>query len=330
MTALARPRSSQIGVLLGDWRRRRRMSQLELALEAGVSTRHLSFLETGRARPSREMVMRLAEHLRVPPRERNHLLLAAGYAPIHHERSLDDPGMEPIRAALKAVLDGHEPNPAIAVDRSWELLSHNRAATLVLDGLPDELLAPPMNVLRASLHPDGLARSIVNLRQWKDHILERLAREALVTGDPALRALYHELDAYPASPAGEPDHGLVGGEVAVPLRLHSCHGELRLLSTVTTFGTAAGTTVEELSIATFLPADAFTADALRRRAAVLTAGVRPSPAHDGPPVVALARDHRDRANGSAGRETGRDAAGEAGAAGDRRVRPVGKIGQPAA
>ena len=258
---------SGVGVLLRDWRRRRRLSQLELALEAGLSTRHLSFLETGRARPSREMVMRLAQRLDVPPRERNDLLLAAGYAPVRDARSLDDPEMEPLRAVLQAVLDGHDPHPAIGVDRGWELVAHNRAATLLLDGLPDDLLAPPVNVLRASLHPSGLARGIANLRQWKEQVLGRLAREALLTGDPALRTLHQELDAYPAPAADEPDHGLPGGDVAVPLRLRTSDGELRLLSTVTTLGTPAGTTVEGLSIQTFLPADDFAADALRRRAA---------------------------------------------------------------
>jgi transcriptional regulator with XRE-family HTH domain len=267
MATAPAPARTGVGGLLRDWRRLRGMSQLELALEAGVSTRHLSFLETGRARPSRQMVLQLAERLQVPSPDRNRLLLAAGYAPIHDERSPDDPHMEPIRAALRVVLEGHDPNPAIVVDRGWELVAHNRAATLLLDGLPDELLAPPMNFLRATLHPDGLAPSIANLRQWKEQVLGRLAREAILTGNPALRTLYQELDAYPA-PAGGPDQPLPYGDVALPLCLRTPHGELRLLSTVTTFGTPADTTVEDYFIQSFLAADRFSADTLRRRAAV--------------------------------------------------------------
>ena len=263
-----------VGRLLRAWRRERRLTQLELALEAGVSARHVSFLETGRSRPSPEMVLHLAEQLDVPLRERNRLLLAAGYAPVYEERSLDDPEMEPVRAAVQRVLEGHDPNPAIAVDRAWELVAHNGGATLLMAGLPDELLAPPLNVLRASLHPDGLAPRIVNLRQWKDHVLGRLARQAMITGDPSLRTLYQELDAYPAPAAGEPDPlGLLCEDVAVPLRLRTEDGgELRFVSTVTTFGTPVDVTVEELSIESFFPADERTAEVLRRHAAAGPAG----------------------------------------------------------
>ncbi len=257
------PARAHVGVLVRDWRRRRRLSQLELALDAGISARHLSFVETGRARPSADMVLRLAEQLEVPLRERNHLLLAAGHAPVYEERALDDPEMDPVLGAIRLVLDGHDPNPAIAVDRGWALVAHNRGAALLMEDLPPDLLAPPVNVLRASLHPEGLAPRIVNLGQWKDHVLGRLAREAMVTGDPALRTLHEELAAYPVPAGGS--HGALGrdADVAVPLRLRTPHGELRFLTTVTTFGTPADITVEELSIESFFPANAHTAAVLR-------------------------------------------------------------------
>ena len=259
MSATAAP----VGALLRDWRRRRRLSQLDLALEAGVSTRHLSFVETGRAKPSPQMVLHLADELQVPLRERNRLLLAAGYAPVYEERALDEPEMQPVHEAVQLVLDGHDPYPAITVDRGWALVAHNRGAGMLMAGLPEDLLAPPMNVLRASLHPDGLAPRIANLGQWKAHLLERLARQAAVTGDPALRTLYDELAAYPA-PA---DSGAAGpaSDVVVPLRLRIPGGELSFFSTVTTFGTPVDITVEELSIESFFPADRATADHLRSR-----------------------------------------------------------------
>jgi transcriptional regulator with XRE-family HTH domain len=256
---LERMSSAPVGALLRDWRQRRRLSQLDLALEAGVSTRHLSFVETGRAKPSSEMVLHLADELEVPLRERNRLLLAAGYAPVYEERALDEPEMQPVHDAVQLVLDGHDPYPAITVDRGWALVAHNRGAALLMAGLPDDLLAPPMNVLRASLHPDGLAPRIANLGQWKAHLLERLGRQAAVTGDPALRTLHDELAGYPA-PA---DPGAATSDVVVPLRLTIPGGELRFLSTVTTFGTPADITVEELSIESFFPADRATADWLR-------------------------------------------------------------------
>ena len=254
--------AAPFGALLRDWRRRRRLSQLDLALEAGVSTRHLSFVETGRSRPSPEMVLHLADELDVPLRERNRLLLAAGYAPVYEERALDEPEMQPVHEAVQLVLDGHEPYPAITVDRGWALVAHNRAAGLMMAGLPEDLLAPPMNVLRASLHPEGLAPRIANLAQWKAHVLERLGRQVTLTGDPALRTLYDELDAYPAPP-GDPGPT---SDVAVPLRLRMPDAELRFISTVTTFGTPADITVEELSIESFFPADGATAEYLRRAA----------------------------------------------------------------
>ena len=256
---------AEVGALLREWRRRRRLSQLDLALEAGVSARHISFVETGRARPSAQMLMQLAERLDVPLRERNHLLLAGGFAPVYGEHELDAPEMAPVREAVDAILRGHEPNPAIAVDRQWELIAGNAAVRILTEGAAPELLEPPVNVLRLALHPDGVAPRIANLSEWRAHLLERLGRQAVVTGDPALAALYDELAAYPggAGPARSPRYG----EIAVPLRLCSEEGELSFISTVTAFGTATEVAMSELAIETFFPADALTAEALRARAA---------------------------------------------------------------
>jgi transcriptional regulator with XRE-family HTH domain len=265
MPTTATPSRARVGPLLRDWRRRRRLSQLDLALEAGVSARHLSFVETGRATPSAEMVLHLADELQVPLRERNRLLLAAGHAPVYEERALDDPELQPVHEAVQLVLDGHDPYPAITVDHGWALVAHNRGAAMLMAGLPDHLLAPPLNVLRASLHPEGLAPRIANLAQWKAHLLERLGRQAVLTGDPALRTLYDELDAYPAPDRDDGGDALAPNDVVVPLRLRAGDGsELRFFSTVTTFGTPVDITVEELVIESFFPADRATAAALRR------------------------------------------------------------------
>src|SRR5215216_351905 len=200
----------RVGPLLRDWRHRRRLSQLDLAVEAGVSTRHLSFIETGRARPSADMVLHLAERLEVPLRERNALLLAAGHAPVFGQHELDSPELEPVRAALDGVLAAHEPFPALAVDRHWGMVASNRAVAPLIAGADPALLAPPVNVLRLSLHPDGLAPRIVNLSEWRGHLLGRLAREVAATGDPALAALHDELAALPGplpKPAPPPRTG---------------------------------------------------------------------------------------------------------------------------
>jgi transcriptional regulator with XRE-family HTH domain len=252
----------RVGALLRDWRTRRRLSQLDLALEAGVSPRHLSFVETGRSRPSAEMVLHLAEQLEVPLRERNQLLLAAGYAPVYGQRGLEEPEMEPVREAIELLLRGHDPYPALVVDRHWGMVAANAAVALLTAGVAPELMAPPVNVLRVSLHPDGMAPRILNLGQWRAHLLERLEREATATGDPALAALHEELAAYPGPPAPADTAGQFG-DVAVPLRLRSGEDQLALISTVTTFGTAKDVTLAELSIESFFPADAATADALR-------------------------------------------------------------------
>ncbi|HEU4976178.1 MAG TPA: helix-turn-helix transcriptional regulator [Baekduia sp.] len=252
-----------VGPMLRDWRRRRRLSQLDLALEAGVSARHVSFVETGRARPSREMVLHLAERLEVPLRERNALLLAAGYAPVYAGRDLDDPEMGPVREALDLVLRAHEPYPAVVVDVRWELVAANAGAAVLTEGAAPELLAPPVNVARLSLHPDGVAPRIANLGAWRAHLLERLGRQVALTADPQIVCLRDEVAAYPA-----PDHDgapTAIGDIAVPLVLDSSRGRLSLLSTMATFGTAVDVTLAELSIESFFPADAATARALRGR-----------------------------------------------------------------
>jgi len=253
------------GPLLREWRRRRHLSQLDLALEANVSARHLSFIETGRARPSAEMLLHLSEHLEIPLRERNALLLAAGHAPAYAQRELDAPELGPVRDALDRVLAGHAPNPALVVDRHWGLVAANASTDLLTAGAAPHLLEPPVNVLRLSLHPEGVAPRIANLPEWRAHLLDRLGREAVAGGDPALAALHEELAGYPGGgPAVAPD--LEAGAIAVPLRIRHGDAELAFISTVTTFGTAVDVTVSELSIESFFPADAATAAAVRELA----------------------------------------------------------------
>ena len=255
-----------VGAQLREWRQRRRLSQLDLASHAEVSTRHLSCLETGRALPSREMVLRLADRLEVPLRERNRLLTAAGYAPLYREHALADPEMRAPAQAVQLVLKSHEPYPALAVDRHWTMLASNRMVPLLLDGLPPELVAPPLNVLRLSLHPDGLAPRIVNLPQWRAHLLHRLRMQVAASGDPVLAALAEELRGYPA-PAGEPIEPLrPDGHVYVPLQLRAPVGVLSFISTITVFGTPTDITLSELALETFFPADEATAHALRQMA----------------------------------------------------------------
>lgn len=263
MVTIAAPsHAPRIGALLRDWRERRRLSQLELALDAGVSTRHLSFVETGRSRPSPEMVLHLAESLQVPLRERNQLLLAAGYAPRFAEHGLEDPELAPVRDALGHVLAGHEPYPAFAIDRHWNMVASNSALGPLLEGVPDELLVPPVNCIRVALHPRGLAPRIINQGEWRGHLLARLARQVALTGDEQLRALHDEVLAFPGPEPPEPPDPAA---IMVMLRLirpDGGAGELRFFSTVTVFGTAADVTVSELSVEAFFPADAATAAAL--------------------------------------------------------------------
>jgi transcriptional regulator with XRE-family HTH domain len=242
--------------MLRDWRIRRRLSQLELALEADISTKHLSFVETGRSQPSRDMILKLAERMEIPLREQNTLLLAGGFAPVYREQSLDSPDLAQARNAVQRILTGHEPYPAIAIDRHWNLLAFNQAIGPLLAGIAPELLQPPVNVLRLSLHPEGLAPRIVNLAEWRAHLVDRLDRQIELTADSELTALRQELEEYPST--DEAKHGRIDALV-VPLVLRSPAGELRLFSATTVFGTPLEITLSELAIESFFPADAETA-----------------------------------------------------------------------
>ena len=262
------PTAPTVGGLLREWRSRRRLSQLALALEADVSTRHLSFVETGRAQPSRDMVVRLAEQLEVPLRERNVLLVSAGYAPVFPRRGLEDPALKQARKAVDLVLKGHEPYPAIAIDRHWTLIAHNAAVPALIAAADAALLQPPVNVLRLSLHPKGLAPQIENLGEWRAHLLMRLRQQIDVTADGELTRLLDELAAYPApggtkSPRATLNDDYAG--VVVPLRFRTEAGTLSLFSTTTIFGTPVDVTLSELAIESFFPADAATAELLRGR-----------------------------------------------------------------
>jgi transcriptional regulator with XRE-family HTH domain len=263
MTVLAAPAPS-VGDLLRDWRRRRRLSQLDVSLDAAVSARHLSFVETGRSKPSRELVLHLADHLDVPLRERNALLLAAGYAPAYAETPLDDEAMAPVRAALDKVLAGHAPFPAVIVDRRWDLVSANATAmALLTDGVAPELLAPPVNAMRVCLHPDGLAPRIVNVREYGAHLITRLARQSALAPDLGLSALVEELRGYPGVEEHDPAALQTADLLFAPLRLRALGRELSFFSTLATFGTALDITVAELAIESFFPADPETDAALR-------------------------------------------------------------------
>jgi transcriptional regulator with XRE-family HTH domain len=262
------PGPASFGDHLRTWRQQRHLSQLELADEADISTRHVSFMETGRTNPSRDMVLRLCERLAIPLRERNTLLVAAGYAPMYRERALDDPALAAARQAVELVLKGHEPCPAIALDRCWNVVAANRAAQALLAAhVSPELLAPPVNVFRLSLHPDGLASRIANLAQWRHHLFERLRQQIYATSDPALLALQAELREYPAPEESPPL--VMAGEmlgVVMPFCFESVHGMLSLISTTTIFGTPVDVTLQELAVESFFPADAFTAQVLREMA----------------------------------------------------------------
>lgn len=256
-TASAPAPGRSFGEHLRDWRKRRRLSQMDMALEAEISTRHLSFLETGRAKPSREMVLKLAERLEAPLRERNALLLAAGFAPVFGERGLEHPALENVRAAVGEWLTAHEPYPALAIDRRWNVVATNAAVGVLLAGVDAELLKPPVNVLRLSLHPGGLARRILNLAEWRTHLFHRLRRELDAGGDPELAALARELEALPG-PAPRPGRE-AAAEVLTPLVLTAPDGtELSLITTTAVFGTPLDVTVSELMLETLLPADAAT------------------------------------------------------------------------
>lgn len=248
-----------------SWREQRRLSQLALASEANISQKHLSFIESGRAAPSREMVLHLAEHLDIPLRDRNALLLTAGYAPIFRDRPITDPALVRARAAIDMVLKAHEPYPALTVDRYWTMVSANSAVAGLLTGVDPALLNPPVNVMRLSLHPRGLAPLIANLSEWRAHLLDRLRRQLRLTCDPTIDALLRELSGYHGGvkELGARNSNEAQDEIAVPLRLRTHAGLLSLFSTITVFGTPVEITLSELSVEAFYPADDATAEILR-------------------------------------------------------------------
>ncbi|MCX4820392.1 helix-turn-helix transcriptional regulator [Streptomyces sp. NBC_01142] len=248
-----------VGPLLRGWRERRRISQLELALRADSSARHISFIETGRSRPSEEMILRLAEHLEVPVRERNALLLAAGYAPRYAETSLDDPAMGALREGMERLLQGYEPYPALVVDGSYTVVAANRGIAMLLDGLPEHLLTPPLNAMRITLHPEGLAPRIRNLREWRGHLLAQMERQIALARSEALRELYDEVAAYPLPETGSDPADRERPEpypyFALPLQIEHEGRVLSFMSSISTFNTPMDVTVAELAIETLLPAD---------------------------------------------------------------------------
>ncbi|UMB68530.1 helix-turn-helix domain-containing protein [Mycobacterium paraterrae] len=260
MTTLSRtPRATPaVGQLLREWRERRRISQLDLSIQAEVSARHLSFVETGRSQPTPDMILRLSEQLDVPLRERNALLLAGGYAPVYPEHSLDEPELTRFRAAMRQILAGHQPYPALVIDRWWDMLDGNAAIAVLIEGCDPALLTPPINAMRVSLHPDGMAPRIVNLPEWRAHALERLHRQVRATRDPRLAELLDEVTAYPGGAAGRPEPT----DVAVPLRLRHNGKELAFFSIIAVVGAPLDVTVAEVAIESFYPADAETAEAL--------------------------------------------------------------------
>jgi transcriptional regulator with XRE-family HTH domain len=255
--------ASSIGDQLRRWRQRRHLSQLELACEADISARHVSFLETGRSLPSREMLLRLAERLAIPLRERNPLLLSAGYAPVYAERKLDDPALEQAKKAIELLLAGHEPYPALAIDRHWSLVAANSVVHSMLAGVAPRLLEPPINVMRVALHPEGLAPQVENFGEWRSHLLSRLRRQIDATADPVLVELLAELESYPVKedpPHARPAEDYAG--VLVPLRLRTDRGVLSFFGTITVFGTPLDVTLAELAIESMFPADPQTAELL--------------------------------------------------------------------
>ncbi|MGY3588142.1 transcriptional regulator with XRE-family HTH domain [Bradyrhizobium sp. USDA 4341] len=254
-----------IGEQLREWRQRRHLSQLDLAVDAEISARHLSFVETGRSAPSRDMVLKLAERLDVPLRERNVLLVAAGFAPAFPQRSLEDPALKSAREAINLVLKAHEPNPALAYDRHWNLVSANRMVAPLLEGVPQRLLGQPFNILRLAFHPEGLAPRTVNLAEWAAHLLERLHRQCEATADPELLKLYQDLKSYPIPARAAPI--TPDNNVALPFKLRLNGEILSFISTTMVFGTPVDITLQELALETFFPADELTAERMRQMAA---------------------------------------------------------------
>jgi len=264
VTATSVSSEETVGMLVKRWRERRRRSQLDVSLAADLSAKHLSYIETGRSNPSRDMIERICDELDVPLRERNRFYLAAGFAPLHRERPLADLGAA--QEAVEAVLKGLEPNPAVAVNVCWDLLATNQAARAFLGGLPDELAGPPLNMLRATLHPDGMARQVRNLNQWRTHVLRRVRRQLERTAADGLSDLLSELESYgaPASATGSTGPG---GDLVIPLQLTTPYGEVAFLYAATVFGSPRDVTLDEIAIETFFPADAATATILRSLAA---------------------------------------------------------------
>lgn len=253
------------GDLLREWRASQKVTQLTLASKADISPRHLSFVENGRSAPSRAMVIRLAEHLEIPLRGRNELLLAAGYAPEYSEQKLDGPALSMVRVAIRKLLTGHNPYPALVVDGKWNLVEANAGVAMMTAGAAADLLAAPCNALRLSLHPRGLAPRIVNLDEWRDHVLKRVERQARTSGDSDLMELHRELSEYPGEGGKkhQPQNPPRAGDVIVPMCLRHEDRVLSMFSTVTTFGTPRDVTVDELAIESFYPADEATAGYLR-------------------------------------------------------------------
>ncbi|MFF1742522.1 helix-turn-helix domain-containing protein [Streptomyces mirabilis] len=259
------PAGKGVGPLLRGWREQRRVSQLELALRADSSARHISFIETGRSRPSEEMVLRLAEHLDVPVRERNALLLAAGYAPHYPETPLDDPSMDALRQGVERLIQGYEPYPALVVDATYTVLAANRGIAMLLEGVSESLLTPPLNAMRLTLHPEGLAPRIRNHREWRDHLLAQMERQIALDRSEPLRALYEEVAAYPVPEQEQEGEGDQEGDMdggvepvpyfALPLQIEHGGRVLSFISSISTFNTPMDVTVAELAIETFLPAD---------------------------------------------------------------------------
>ncbi|WP_309061609.1 helix-turn-helix transcriptional regulator [Streptomyces sp.] len=255
-----------VGPLLRAWREQRRVSQLELALRADSSARHISFIETGRSRPSEEMVLRLAEHLDVPVRERNALLLAAGYAPRFPQTPLDDPALDTLRDGIERLIGGFEPYPALVVDAMYDVVAANRGVTMLFDGVPEELLEPPLNAVRLTLHPQGLAPRILNLREWRGHLLEQMRRQIALRRSEPLRALYEEVAAFPVPDTderytAEPDVPVA--YFALPMLIEHEGRTLSFVSSISTFNTPMDVTVAELAVETLLPADPATAKYLQ-------------------------------------------------------------------
>jgi transcriptional regulator with XRE-family HTH domain len=265
------PTDTGVGPLLRGWREQRRVSQLELSLRADSSARHISFIETGRSRPSEEMILRLAEHLDVPMRERNSLLLAAGYAPRFAQTALDDPSMTALREGIERLLTGYEPYPALVVDGTYTVVAANRGIAMLLDGVPEHLLAPPLNAMRLTLHPEGLAPKILNLREWRGHLLHQMERQIALARSGPLRELYEEVAGYPAPHTGSRDANDREDPhpypyFALPMRIEHEGHVLSFISSISTFNTPMDVTVAELAIETFLPADPTTVKYLRSQA----------------------------------------------------------------